>query len=321
MIDVGIIGGAGYTAGELLRLLVFHPAVKIRFVQSSSQAGSPVHQVHRDLEGLTDLRFTPDLPQLPDVLFLCSGHGKSADFLARQALPDSVRIIDLSSDFRLGCPDNGFVYGLPELSAPAIRSAHRIANPGCFATAIELALLPLVREGWIRQAVHVHAITGATGAGQQPTETTHFSWRDNNVSLYKPFRHQHLAEIRMALRQVSPSGMADILFVPIRGNFSRGIFASLYTDVQAELPDIQSVYQDFYKEAPFTRVSRYAPALKQVVQTNHCILHLEKIEGKLLITSILDNLLKGAAGQAVQNMNLLFGLPQPTGLQLKPAGF
>ncbi len=321
MIRAGIIGGAGYTAGELLRLLHFHPAAEILFVQSNSQAGKPVHQVHRDLEGLVDLRFQPDMPDLPDVLFLCSGHGKSAAFLAGHLLPDSVRVIDLSSDFRLGCPDNGFVYGLPELSGPAIRSARRIANPGCFATAIELALLPLAQAGQILEPVHVHAITGSTGAGQLPSETTHFSWRDNNVSLYKPFRHQHLAEIHMALRTASPAFSGNILFLPVRGNFSRGIFATLYTTATTDLPDLQALYADYYRTAPFTRVSTYAPALKQVVQTNQCVLHLEKIDDKILITSIIDNLLKGASGQAVQNMNLLFDLPQTMGLQLKPAGF
>lgn len=319
MIQAGIIGGGGYTAGELIRILHYHPEVKVAYVHSNSQAGSPVYSVHEDLFGEIDLLFTDEVDLGVDVLFLCMGHGRSRSFLEAQgALPESLRIIDLSQDYRL---DKSFVYGLPELNREAIRQSHRIANCGCFATAIQLALLPLANARLLKDEVHIHAITGATGAGQSPTNTTHFSWRDNNISVYKAFRHQHLAEIRRSLRQLQPGFDIPLNFIPVRGNFSRGIFASLYTGCTLSEDELYERYEAYYQDAPFTIVSRQNPHLKQVVNTNKCILHIEKHEDKILIISAIDNLLKGASGQAVENMNLSCGLPQTTGLGLKAAAF
>lgn len=321
MLKIGIIGGAGYTAGELIRLLLHHPAAEIAFVQSRSSAGKPVSSVHDDLAGDTDLRFCAEIPAEPDVLFLCSGHGVSEAFLKENSFSKNLKIIDLSHDFRLQRPGNDFIYGLPELNRTAICEAQKIANPGCFATAIQLALLPLAAEGMLNDEVHVHAITGSTGAGQQPTDTTHFSWRSNNLSIYKPFGHQHLGEIGQSLRQLQPGFDKSLNFIPVRGNFTRGIFASAYTHCEATENQVKDLCRTFYQSAPFTKVVDENPSLKQVVNTNKCLLHLEKHGDKLLIISTIDNLLKGASGQAVQNMNLLFGLPETAGLNLKATAF
>lgn len=321
MIKIGIIGGAGYTAGELIRLLLHHPSAEIAFVQSRSSAGKLLHSIHDDLVGNCDLRFCAEVPAEPDVLFLCSGHGASEAFLKENSFSNSLKIIDLSHDFRLQRPGNDFVYGLPELNRTAICEAQKIANPGCFATAIQLALLPLAAEGMLNDEVHAHAITGSTGAGQQPTDTTHFSWRSNNLSIYKPFGHQHLGEIGQSLRQLQPGFDKSLNFLPVRGNFTRGIFASAYTHCEATESQVKELYRTFYAAAPFTKITDENPSLKQVVNTNKCLLFLEKHEDKILIISIIDNLLKGASGQAVQNMNLMCGLPETNGIKLKGTAF
>ena len=317
---VGVIGGAGYTAGELLRLLVNHPAAEIAFVHSDSNAGNALGDVHGGLLGETDLRFTAeyDLGAI-DVLFLCSAHGRSREFLAANALPEGLRIVDLAQDFR--DESEGFVYGLPELNRKRIVRGNRIANPGCFATAIQLALLPLAKNLLLNNEIQVTAITGSTGAGQKPTSTSHFSWRNDNISIYKPFTHQHLAEIKQSLGQLQTSFSSAINFIPVRGNFSRGIFSTLYLNCPVELNVIRELYENYYDDHNFTFVTDKAPDLKQVVNTNKCLLYLEKHEDKLLIVSVIDNLLKGASGQAVHNMNLLFGLHEKTGLHLKPSAF
>ncbi len=324
MIQVGIAGGAGYTAGELLRLLVNHPEVAIKSIASSSFAGKMVSEVHQDLIG-TDLQFSKDIDIDIDVLFLCMGHGKSWAFLEEQLVPSVVRIIDLSHDFRLKetAYINGrdFIYGLPETNKKAITKATNIANPGCFATAIQEALLPLAAKGWLHSDIHINAITGSTGAGQKPSETTHFSWRNSNASVYKAFEHQHLGEIGETLSQLQQSEVPELNFIPVRGNFTRGIFATLYTQTNRSIEEIKEAYKSYFKEHPFVHISEHPIHLKQVVNTNNVILHLEKIGNKLLITSIIDNLIKGASGQAIQNMNLLFGLDETTGLKLKASNF
>jgi N-acetyl-gamma-glutamyl-phosphate reductase len=320
MIKTGIIGGAGYTAGELLRLLLNHPNVEIAFVNSASNAGNFLYDVHSGLLGETDLRFTQDLPLNDiDVLFLCSAHGDSKKFLDANPVPSSVKIIDLSTDYR--DESNGFVYGLPELNRERIRKATKVANPGCFATAIQLALLPLAANSLLKEEVHVNAITGSTGAGVKPSSTSHFSWRSNNISVYKAFEHQHLTEITQSMQQLQSGFDKAINFIPVRGNFTRGIFASVYTDCDLTLEEAKTLYEDYYKDAVFTIVTEKNPDLKLVVNTNKCILHLEKHGNKLLILSVIDNLLKGASGQAVHNMNLMFGLDEKTGLRLKSSGF
>lgn len=325
MIRAGIIGGAGYTAGELLRLLINHPDVEIAWVNSTSNAGNLVTDIHQGLIGETYLRFTDTtLWEAVDVVFFCTPHGQSSQFIKDNPIPDSVKIIDLSNDFRLKSEDNShdFVYGLPELNRkPLVRGARHVANPGCFATAIQLALLPLAKAGMLKGNIHITAITGSTGAGVKPSATSHFSWRNDNVSIYKPFRHQHLAEIRQTLKSLQPDFDSEILFVPVRGCFSRGIMAIVYLDTDAELETIKSLFEDTYSDHNFTFLTDRQPDLKDVVNTNKCIIHLEKIDGKLLITSVIDNLLKGAAGTAVHNMNLLFGLSERTGLTLKPSAF
>lgn len=321
MIRVGIVGGAGYTAGELLRLLIHHPDTRIAFVQSNSQAGLAVSDIHSDLAGDLNIRFDQDISTEVDVIFICSGHGKSRSFLENNTLPDRIKIIDLSNDFRLLENSEGFVYGLPELNRETIIASNKIANPGCFATAIQLALLPLAKQHLLKSEVHVHAITGSTGAGQQPGPKTHFSWRNNNVSIYKPFTHQHLGEICQSIRQCQPIFESEINFLPLRGNFTRGIFASLYMSCPLEIEAIQRLYATFYETHPFVHILSNNPALKQVVNTNKCYLFLEKHEGKLLVISTIDNLIKGASGQAIQNMNLMFGLTETTGLQLKGSAF
>jgi N-acetyl-gamma-glutamyl-phosphate reductase len=321
-IKVGIVGGAGYTAGELLRILIYHPEVEIVFVNSSSNAGNFVADVHSGLTGETDLKFTAELPlQQIDALFLCTAHGDSKKFLEEHDVPASVKIIDLSTDFREKRANHDFVYGLPELNRKEIVSARHIANPGCFATAIQLGLLPLAKNGLLKDEIHVNAITGSTGAGVKLSATSHFSWRNNNVSIYKAFTHQHLHEINQSLHQLQPSFVQTVNFIPVRGNFSRGILAASYTKCDLTLEEANEMYREFYREAAFTFIVEKNPDLKQVVNTNKALVYLEKHEDKLLIVSVIDNLLKGASGQAVQNMNLMFGLDEKSGLQLKAIGF
>ncbi|MEG2060665.1 MAG: N-acetyl-gamma-glutamyl-phosphate reductase [Alistipes sp.] len=320
MIRAGIIGGAGYTAGELIRLLINHPQVQICFVHSTSNAGNRLTQVHSGLEGDTELLFcdTYDLSSI-DVLFLCSAHGESRKWLDANTPPDSLRIIDLAQDFRdERC---GFVYGLPELNRERLLRAQRVANPGCFATAIQLALLPLAAAGLLTDELHVTAITGSTGAGVKPSATTHFSWRAANISVYKAFEHQHLQEIRRNLQLLQPSFTRAVNFVPLRGDFTRGILASVYTTCTRNEVDAEHLYADFYRAAAFTHVVAGEVDLKQVVNTNKALLHVEKHGDKLHIVVAIDNLLKGASGQAVQNMNLIFGLDEGEGLRLKASAF
>jgi len=322
MIKVGVIGGAGYTAGELLRILVHHPKVEIVFVNSSSNAGNRIDEVHSGLTGETDLVFTDALPlDKVDVLFLCSAHGDSKKFIDANVIPASIKIIDLSTDYREARPDHDFVYGLPEMNRESIRTAQRVANPGCFATAIQLAVLPLAAAGLLNDEVHVNAITGSTGAGVKPSSTSHFSWRNNNISIYKPFEHQHLMEIGQSLRQLQPEFSQDVNFIPVRGNFARGIYVTAYTHFDGNLEEAQKLYSDFYATAAFTFMASKNPDMKQVVNTNKGIVYLEKHGDKLLIVSMIDNLLKGASGQAVQNMNLMLGLDEKEGLNLKSIGF
>jgi N-acetyl-gamma-glutamyl-phosphate reductase len=322
MIRVGIIGGAGYTAGELLRILIGHPQVAVTFIHSQSQSGRPVHEIHSGLIGECELSFTDEMPlDNIDVLFLCTAHGDSLQFMETTAVPDKLRIIDLSTDFRHKRPGNDFVYGLPEYQSARIRTASHIANPGCFATCIELALLPLAAPGLLRDDVHVHAITGSTGSGVKPSATNHFSWRNNNLSIYKPFVHQHLKEINETIMECQPDFGHSIHFIPMRGNFTRGIFASAYTLFDGTLEEAYDLYESYYRKAAFTFVTQQDLDLKQVVNTNKCLIQLLKHDNQLLIVSMIDNLLKGASGQAVQNMNLMFGLPEKTGLNLKAVAF
>ncbi len=325
MIQVGIIGGAGYTAGELIRLLLQHPETTINFVYSTSNAGNKIANIHQDLVGSTELIFTNEINENIDVLFLCLGHGNSKKFLEAHTFSNHTKIIDLGNDFRLKADNTfqgkEFVYGLPELQKSAIQGANYIANPGCFATAIQLGLLPLADANLLQSDVHINAVTGATGAGTSLSATTHFTWRDNNFSYYKPFTHQHLGEINQTLNTLQSSFDSEVLFLPYRGDFSRGIYATLYTRFEGSLKEAQQLYADYYKNAFFTHVTDNDLHLKQVVNTNKCLIHLHKHEDKLLITSIIDNLLKGASGQAVQNMNLLFGFKEDTGLQLKATYF
>lgn len=317
MIQAGIIGGAGYTAGELIRILLRHPEVNLNFIYSTSQAGKPVSHIHQDLLGETKLSFTGEISKEVDVLFLCLGHGNSVKFLKEHDFSENTRIIDLSTDYRMASEDHSFVYGLPEFNKEAIKKAHSIANPGCFATAISLAILPLAAENLLKDAVHVNAVTGATGAGTSLSETTHFTWRDNNFSAYKAFEHQHLNEIGQSVKKLQSANDQEINFIPNRGNFSRGIHATAYTKFSGSLEDAIEIYKQAYLEAAFTFVVEEEIHLKQVVNTNKCLLKLQKFGDKLLITSVIDNLLKGASGQAVQNMNLMFGFEESTGLKLK----
>jgi N-acetyl-gamma-glutamyl-phosphate reductase len=321
MIKAGIIGGAGYTAGELIRLMVNHDSVALDFVYSTSNAGNDIQEVHRDLFGDTDLKFTNVINPKVDVLFLCLGHGNSSAFLKENNFSDNTKIIDLSNDFRLKEDriflGKEFVYGLPEINREEIVTAKYIANPGCFATAIQLALLPLAKASLIKEDIHVNAVTGSTGAGVSLSATTHFSWRDNNFSHYKAFDHQHLGEINQQLNKLQTDFNKEVIFIPNRGNFSRGIFATVYTQFEGSLEEAIGLYKDFYKEAVYTHVSEKDIFLKQVVNTNKCLLHLKKHKNKLLIASAIDNLIKGASGQAIQNMNLMFGFEETEGLQLK----
>lgn len=322
MIKVGIIGGAGYTAGELLRLLINHPDVEITFVNSSSNAGNMITDVHVGLYGETELTFTDQLPlEEIDLLFFCTAHGDTKKFIDSHTLPINLKVIDLSTDYRMARPDHSFVYGLPELNREQIEQAQYIANPGCFATAIQLGLLPLAKNLLLNSEVHVNAITGSTGAGQKPGPTSHFSWRNDNISIYKPFTHQHLAEIGQSLTQLQQSFNSAINFIPVRGNFSRGIFVTMYIDCPLDIEMARTLYKEYYASHPFTHVVDKNPDLKQVVNTNKCLIHIEKHGSKLLIISMIDNLLKGASGQAVHNMNLIFGLAESTGLHLKPSAF
>lgn len=322
LIKVGIIGGAGYTAGELLRLLLNHPAVEIVFVNSESNAGNLITDVHAGLWGETDLRFTDQLPfEDVDVVYFCFGHGKSTQFLAEHYIPADVRIIDLAQDFRLAADDNDYVYGLPELNGLQLQGAQHVANPGCFATCIQLGLLPLAANGWLDGDISVNAITGSTGAGVKPSATTHFSWRTGNLSIYKAFRHQHIPEIMQSLHRLQPSFDGAVDFIPYRGDFPRGLFATLVARCDKSEDEIIEAYKNFYAEASFTHYVDRPLDLKQVVNTNKCLVHVEKYGEKVLVTSCIDNLLKGASGQAVQNMNLMFGLEETAGLRLKPVAF
>lgn len=322
MIKIGIIGGAGYTAGELIRLLLNHPEAEIVFVNSESNAGNLVTDVHEGLYGETDLRFTDQLPfDDVDVVFFCFGHGKSTAFLSEHYIPANVRIIDLAQDFRLESEDNDYVYGLSELNRPKILGAQHVANPGCFATCIQLGLLPLANSGLLEGDIAVNAITGSTGAGVKPSATTHFSWRTGNMSIYKAFEHQHVPEILQSLHQLQPDFGSDIDFIPYRGDFPRGIFATEVIRCDAPIEEIEYAYRDFYSEAPFTHYIDRPVDMKQVVNTNKCVIHAERHRDKLLVSCAIDNLLKGASGQAVQNMNLMFDLEETTGLRLKPVAF
>lgn len=325
MVKVGVIGSAGYTAGELIRLLVHHPKVELDFAYSTSNAGNQISDVHQDLLGTTHLCFTNTVNLEVDVVFLCLGHGNSKSFLQKNHFSKKTVIIDLSNDFRLKkeahFEGKEFVYGLPELQKENIQQAKYIANPGCFATAIQLALLPLAKAKKITNEVHINAVTGATGAGVSLTKTTHFAWRTANFSYYKPFVHQHLDEIRQSLYQLQKKEVSELCFLPNRGDFARGIFATAYTHFNGTLEEAQEMYKAFYQNAKFTFVSNTPIHLKQVVNTNKCIIHLHKHNNKLLITSCIDNLLKGASGQAVQNMNLLFGGEEAEGLHLKASSF
>ena len=320
-ISVGIIGGAGYTAGELIRILLVHPFAELKYIQSGSNNGALISSVHTDLLGDTVLAFSDvDLSKI-DVLFLCSGHGKSIEYLNSVSIPENVKIIDLSHDFRLKRTGNDFVYGLPELNRSQIVQSKRVANPGCFATAIQLALLPLASAGLLIDEIHVNAITGSTGAGQAPTKTSHFSWRDNNLSVYKAFEHQHLGEIGESLLQAQPNFKKALNFIPVRGNHTRGIFVMAYTKYEGTIADALKLYTSFYATHPFVNITTENPDLKQVVNTNKGLVYLEKHGDKLMILSCIDNLLKGASGQAVQNMNLMFGFDERCGLSLKAIGF
>lgn len=322
MIKVGILGAAGYTGGELIRLLVNHPEAEIVFANSESNAGNLVADVHEGLYGETDLRFTSDMPfEAVDVVFFCFGHGKSEAFLKEHSIPSSVKIIDLAQDFRIASPSHDYIYGLPEINREAISHAQHVANPGCFATCIQLGLLPAAKMGLLTADVSVNAITGSTGAGQKPGATTHFSWRNNNLSIYKPFRHQHIAEIRQSLTQVQGHLEASIDFIPYRGDFARGIFATEVVRTDVDLDTIEAAYRDFYRDAKFTHYVEKPLDLKQVVNTNKALVHCEKFDDKLLVTCCIDNLLKGAVGQAVENMNIMFGIDEQRGLRLKPSAF
>ena len=320
-LEVGIIGGAGYTAGELIRLVLNHPETNINFVYSTSNAGNKLYKVHQDLIGSTEINFTSEINANVDVLFLCLGHGNSTDFLEKNDFSNHTKIIDLSNDFRLVADKNfkgkEFVYGLPELDKEVIKTAKYIANPGCFATALQLAILPLAAHGLLENDVHINAVTGATGAGTSLSSTTHFTWRDNNFSHYKAFNHQHLGEINQTVHQLQADFSAEINFMPNRGNFSRGIFATTYTKFEGSIETAIKMYQEYYKEATFTFVSENDIHMKQVVNTNKCLIHLVKHGNKLLITSTIDNLLKGASGQAIQNMNLMYNFEETMGLNLK----
>jgi N-acetyl-gamma-glutamyl-phosphate reductase len=319
-IKAGIIGGAGYTGGELIRLLIHHPGVSVSFIHSRSNAGKPVHSVHQDLLGDTELKFSGELNDDVDVVFLCLGHGESKKFLAENKIADKVKVIDLANDFRLSesskLDSRNFIYGLPELNREQIKKANNVANPGCFATTIQLGLLPLAKAGLLKD-VYTTGITGSTGAGQSLSATSHFSWRENNIQAYKTLTHQHLGEIGETLKQLQPAGDIHVNFVPWRGDFTRGIFVSSQVRCDESLIELNKIYEDFYAGHLFTHITKEPLFLKQVVNTNKCIIQLEKVGSMLVVHSVTDNLLKGASGQAVQNMNLMFGLDETAGLNLK----
>ena len=330
MIRVGILGAAGYTGGELVRLLVHHPEVEIVFANSESNAGNLVADVHEGLLGDTDLRFTDAMPfDEVDVVFFCFGHGKSEAFLKEHSIPAHVKIIDLAQDFRIAAPTHDYVYGLPEIHKEQICKCQHLANPGCFATCIQLGLLPLAKSGLLTHDVAVNAITGSTGAGQKPVSTTHFSWRTDNMSIYKVFTHQHLHEIRQSLTELQGSLDVDVDFIPYRGDFARGIFCTEVVKFDGEegtptnptAEQLADMYRTFYADAAFTHYIDKALDLKQVVNTNKALVHIDKFGNKAVITCIIDNLLKGAVGQAVQNMNLMFGIDEKAGLGLKANAF
>ncbi len=325
MINIGIIGGSGYTAGELLRLLAHHPQATIDFVYSTTNSGRPIASVHQDLLGDVNINFTENVNPDVDVVFLCLGHGQSKAFLTAHNFSKNTRIIDLGNDFRLAKDSNfdgkKFVYGLPELNRESIKKANYIANPGCFATAIQLALLPLAHKGLLVNDVHINATTGSTGAGVQPSATSHHPWRTNNMSHYKAFEHQHLGEIGESLKHLQSGFDSELLFIPNRGDFTRGIFATLYTKVTADFQEVLTLYNAYYKDEPFVNVTTEPISLKLAVQTNKCFISLEQKGKYLLMTSVIDNLVKGASGQAIENMNLMFGIEETMGLKLKPTGF
>jgi N-acetyl-gamma-glutamyl-phosphate reductase len=321
-IKAGIVGGAGYTGGEMLRLLLNHSAVEIDFVLSSSNEGNLISDVHTDLFGDTDLRFSGTLNQDIDVLFLCVGHGDAKKFLDANPINKGVKIIDLSQDFRLkAAAGTEWIYGLPEMNREKIKTANYIANPGCFATAIQLGLMPLAAKGLLKKEIHINATTGSTGAGQGLSATSHFSWRNNNLSIYKAFDHQHLNEIGESMLMLDPNFTAGINFIPQRGDFTRGILASIYMDSELSAEEVLNLFEAYYADAAFTHVSEKNIDLKQVVNTNKGLVYVQKHGGKIFIVSIIDNLLKGASGQAVQNMNLMFGLEERQGLNLKASAF
>ena len=326
-VKVGILGAAGYTGGELIRVLLNHPEAEIVFANSESNAGNIVSDVHEGLIGDTNLKFTDEMPFYKvDVVFFCFGHGKSEAFLKEHKIPENVKIIDLAQDFRvkneeLRVKNYNFIYGLPETHKSMIKGCQHLANPGCFATCIQLAMLPALKAGIISGDIHVNGITGSTGAGQKPGATTHFSWRNDNISVYKTFTHQHLLEINQTVQELCPGYDGRVLFIPQRGCFTRGIFVSAYAKCDKSLEEVQQIYADYYKDAAFTHFVTKSPDMKQVVNTNKALVYVEKYEDQLLMISCIDNLLKGAVGQAVQNMNLMFGLDEKAGLELKASAF
>ena len=321
MLSVGILGAAGYTGGELIRVLLNHPQVKIVFANSESNAGNLVSDVHEGLIGETDLKFTSEMPfDKVDVVFFCFGHGKSEQFLREHTIPANVKIIDLAQDFRIK-GDHDYIYGLPETHKTAIEACQHLANPGCFATCIQLAMLPALKNKLIEGDIHVSGVTGSTGAGQKPGATTHFSWRTDNISLYKTFTHQHLLEINQTVQELYPGYQGRLLFIPQRGCFARGIFVTAVAKCNFPIEEVQRLYADYYRDAAFTHFVTTSPDMKQVVNTNKALVYVEKYEDQLLMVSTIDNLLKGAVGQAVQNMNLMFGIEETAGLQLKASAF
>ncbi len=322
MIKVGILGAAGYTGGELIRVLLQHPEAEIVFANSESNAGNKMYDVHEGLLGDTEMTFTSEMPfDKVDVVFFCFGHGKSEAFLKEHTIPENVKIIDLAQDFRIASPEHDYVYGLPETHREAVKNCNHLANPGCFATCIQLALLPALKAGMISGDIHVNGITGSTGAGQKPGATTHYSWRNDNISVYKTFRHQHLLEINQTIQELQPGYDGRVLFIPQRGCFARGIYVTAYAKCDASIEEVQQVYADYYADAAFAHFTTKSPDMKQVVNTNKAVVYVEKYEDQLLMISCIDNLLKGAVGQAVQNMNLMFGLDERCGLMLKASAF
>ena len=321
MVRVGILGAAGYTGGELIRLLINHPQAEIVFANSESNAGNLICDVHEGLMGETDMRFTAEMPfDEVDVVFFCFGHGKSRAFLQEHTIPSHVRIIDLAQDFRIA-GEHDYVYGLPETHRQEISACMHLANPGCFATCIQLGLLPALKAGIISGDIHTNGITGSTGAGQKPGATTHFSWRNDNISIYKTFTHQHLHEINQTIHELQPQYDGQMFFIPQRGCFTRGIFVTSYARCNTPIEEVKAIYEDYYRDAAFTHVVSTSPDMKQVVNTNKALVYVERYADQLLMVSCIDNLLKGAVGQAVENMNLMFGLPEDTGLRLKASAF